>query len=124
MLEDLLRERGQEWTQQLADTFADQVRANAPRATGELAESVEVGGVVGGDVVTCSVTVTSAHAQYQEEGTGIYGPTGQRIEGNPLLAFDWPAAGGMVIVHSVAGTEPTHFFQRAVDEWPSMVASI
>lgn len=112
-------------TQRIGDAFAERVEANAPRRTGELAESVEVGGAVasagGGQI---SVTVTAEHGVWQDKGTGIYGPRGGRIHGNPLLAFDWPAAGGLVIVRSVSGTPPTHFFQRAVEDFGSIVRSV
>lgn len=111
--------------QRLADRFADEVRTTAPRATGEIADSVEVGGAVEtGDEVHCSITVGAEHARYRDEGTGIYGPEGRRIEGNPLLAFDWPAAGGLVIVHSVAGSPGTHFWSNAVQNWPNIVSTI
>lgn len=113
--------------QDLADAFADEVRANAPRRTGELVDSVEVGGVVGaGTSLQVSIVVLAEHARYQEEGTGIYGPEGQPITARAggVLVFDWAAAGGLVFARSVAGTEPTHFFQRALDRFPELVRQV
>ncbi len=113
--------------QRLADRFGDQVEANAPRRTGELAGSVEIGRAVPtGSGAQCSATVTARHAVWQEEGTGIYGPSGTPItpKSGRVLRFDWPSAGGVVFATRVAGSPPTHFWTRAVESWSSIVSSV
>lgn len=54
-------------------------------------------------------------AQYQDSGTGIFGPYGGRIypRNRKALRFDWPAAGGIVYAKSVAGAPATYFFSGA-----------
>lgn len=58
------------------------------------------------------------YSSFQDEGTGIYGPTGARITstGGGPLRFDWPAAGGVVFAWSVAGAPGTHYFHEAMPQ--------
>lgn len=124
-LEDALRALCLDLGERLGDAFVEKAQGFSPRRTGALADSIVADGASdNGSSVTNHVSVGEEYGIYQEEGTGVYGPRGQRIQGSPLLAFDWPAAGGVVIVHSVAGTSPTHFWQRTIDQWPSIVASV
>lgn len=101
------------------------LQSRVGRKTGELHDSIEASEPVEeGDTVVVEITVGAAHGKWRNEGTGIYGPTGQRIRGNPLLAFDWPAAGGLVIVHSVAGAPGDHWWDETLKQWGSIVASV
>ena len=64
------------------------------------------------------------YASFQNYGTGIYGPEGTPIvprRPGGVLVFDWPAAGGIVFARSVRGTEPTHYWERTLDEWPEIL---
>lgn len=108
----------------VGDAFYDQLVGRMSRRTGGMVDSVVIGTPeVSGSQVSIHVGVEADYAQYQNEGTGVFGPSGARIQGNPLLAFDWPAAGGLVIVHSTAGSPGTHFWDDTIAAWPSIVAS-
>lgn len=126
-LVEALKERTRLQAQEAADLFADRVRQGAPRATGELVDSVEVGGVDdSGSSFRCSITVTAEHARYRDEGTGIYGPDGTRIypTSSRVLVFDWAAAGGIVFATSVAGSPGTHYWENAVNDWPNIAREV
>lgn len=95
----------------------DDTKGAASRRSGEMADSVECDPWAdAGTRYETTIRATSDHARFQDEGTGIYGPEGTRIEahGGGVLAFDWPAAGGVVFFRSVAGSPGTHFFHDAM----------
>lgn len=108
----------------LGERFVEVARGFAPRRTGEGADSIEAGDVSeSSSGFSLRITVGAIWMRYQNEGTGIYGPDGAPItptSGN-VLVFDWPAAGGLVFARSVRGTEPTHWWERALEQWPSIV---
>lgn len=107
------------------DGFVNGAQSRCSRRSGKLAASI-VGTepVDAGTTIECTITVGEDYGLFQDQGTGIYGPEGQRIKGNPLLAFDWPAAGGLVIVHSVAGSPGTHFWTDTVSDWPNILRAV
>lgn len=117
-----------------AELFVDEVETNAPKRTRALVDSIETSQpVVHPDRVTMTVRVTATsdegapYPTFQNEGTGIYGPDGVPIRPKKpggVLVFDWPAAGGIVFARSVRGTEPTRFWDKAVGEWPNIVARV
>lgn len=111
----------------LAESFRDTLRGFEPRRTGELAESTEVDQVRRtGTGASATVVVGADYARFVNDGTGIYGPEGRPItptRADGVLVFDWPAAGGLVFARRVSGSEPTHFWERAVAAWPSIVAT-
>lgn len=116
------------------DLFVDEVETNAPKRTRALVDSIEVSEpVVHSDRVTMTVRVTAKsdegdpYPTFQNEGTGIFGPDGVPItpkKPGGVLVFDWPAAGGIVFAKSVRGTEPTRFWDKAVDQWRNIVARV
>lgn len=113
--------------QRLGDEFVARAQARCSRRTGALADSITVLGVTSSEgQSSCTVTVTEDYGRYQDEGTGEFGPEGGRIYpvSAKVLAFDWPAAGGVVFAASVAGAPGTHFFSDTVDEWPDIVGSV
>lgn len=85
----------------------------ASRRTGALAESItgESPTLADSRYVT-RITAAAPYALYQDEGTGVYGPSGVRIFPTraKALRFDWPAAGGVVFAKSVAGAPGRHYF--------------
>lgn len=109
----------------LGDAFIEQLRQNMPRRTGNLAESASVTSIEPKtDGVTVKITVSSPYGRFQNDGTGIYGPDGVPItprRAGGVLVFDWPAAGGVVFARRVRGTEPTHFWERTLDQWPQII---
>lgn len=121
-----LRRRAPLETTNLAEKFVRAVREGVSRRTGRTADSVQITSTrVRSDGATVTVRVNEESGRYQDEGTGIYGPEGRRIEARPggVLAFDWPAAGGMVFVHSVAGSPGNRFWTNALNAWPDVVRS-
>ena len=103
----------------LAEGLADRARGYTSRRTGALHDSI----TAETDGLRARVQVGAEYGRYQNEGTGIYGPNGQRIRPRRAraLVFDWPAVGGIVFAASVAGSEPTRFWTKAVEEWPDIV---
>jgi HK97 gp10 family phage protein len=124
-LKDQVRSYALARAERLGDAFIDQLRSNMPRRTGELAASAEVDDISEqSDGVKVKVVVRSHYAAFQNYGTGIYGPEGTPItprRAGGVLVFDWPAAGGVVFARSVRGTEPTHFWERTLDQWPTII---
>lgn len=124
-IEALVLASAEERAVELAEEFIETVRSTMPRRTGDLADSVEIDRVdVTRERVTVRIIVSAPYARYVNDGTGIYGPEGEPIRPlrpNGVLAFDWPAAGGLVFARHVRGSEPTHFWERALDRWPGIV---
>lgn len=126
-LRDIITSYAEDKARELGDAFVDRARGYCSRRTGKLADSITADDPeLHGTYVTVRVHVEEEYGKFQNEGTGIYGPTGQRIEPTnaQALAFDWPAAGGLVIVKSVRGSEATHFWDRTKDEFGSIVAEV
>lgn len=86
-LAEQLRPALEEWGRQVAEEAADSIRATveatAPNDTGEMVASIQL---VQTGPLSWAVTV-------DDRGFTDVGPEAHTIEGNPLLAFDWPAAG-------------------------------
>jgi len=108
----------------IGDEFIDRAHARSSRRSGELwnetqAEDPEMDGVIASVKVVSDVE----YASYQDEGTGIYGPYGERIYPThaKALVFDWPAAGGTVFFASVDGAPGTHYWTNTVDEFDEIV---
>lgn len=112
-LEANIRERCRDRLPLVSSAMVDDTRAACSRRSGTLADSIEADAwAEEGDRYTTTIRATVDYAQYQDEGTGIYGPTGMRIfpTSAKVLVFDWPAAGGVVFARSVAGAPGTHFW--------------
>lgn len=117
-----VRARAAQRMEAAAQQLVDVMRSRASRRSGALADGIHIESVTDDGVrILVRVVSTAPYSRYQDEGTGVYGPEGRRIQGNPLLAFDWPAAGGLVIVHSVAGSPGTHFWTEGLKQWPDIL---
>jgi hypothetical protein len=104
---DLAREAGQ-----LAVT---QTQAAVSRRSGALFDGISTSEPALEDTrVTQQITSAADYSKFQDDGTGIYGPTGARIfpKTAKVLRFDSPAAGGIVFARSVAGSPGRHFFSE------------
>lgn len=127
-LEQGLRQQAMIWLDRADQQFVDRARVRCSRRTGALADSIEATPATDeGTRITAEIHVGEDYGRWQDEGTGIYGPDGGRIyplKPGGVLAFDWPAAGGMVFFRSVAGSPGTRFWSDTVDDWPSIVASL
>lgn len=114
-----IREHGIVLVEEAADRAVEKTQAASSRRTGALVEGIEHSNPqLSFNEVRTFIMSNAPHSLYQDEGTGIYGPTGMRIF--PIrakaLVFDWPAAGGVVAFHSVAGAPGRHFFHEPMPE--------
>jgi len=113
----------------IADAFVEAAQGRCSRRSGALADSIKHDDPSNeGDRVSCVASAGNDevdYAQYQDEGTGEYGPEGGRIYpvSAKALRFDWPAAGGVVFAKSVAGAPGTHFWSDTVNDWSNIVSS-
>lgn len=101
--------------QRAADQTVIATQAAASRRTGALAAGISHDQPVYAEPrVLVTITSAAPYSQYQDEGTGIYGPAGTRIfpRTAKVLRFDWAAAGGIVFARSVAGAPGTHFWSE------------
>lgn len=117
----LIQQRAVVLVRLAADTAVAMTQAGTSRRTGELADGISHDEPVLSDpYVTCNITSAATYSSFQNEGTGLFGPSGARIfpTSAKALRFDWPAAGGIVFAKSVAGSPGTHFWDRLVDYWP------
>lgn len=95
----------------------DQVVVDAPGPdTGELERSIGEESVsITANTIISVVAARARHAIWQDQGTGVYGPTGQRITsktpGKPLV---FTIDGVTIFAMSVAGVPPTLFWSRNV----------
>lgn len=90
-----------------------ETQAAASRRTGALAAGISSSEPALVDArVTQTIVSAEPYSEFQDVGTGIYGPRGARIfpRTAKALRFDWPAAGGIVFAKSVAGSPGRHFF--------------
>lgn len=117
-LEVALREQCEINLPIVSDLMIDDVRAGMSRRTGASAESVTADPWVN-EGTRYSTTLSAGRGLpepeivvWENDGTGIYGPDGRRIEAHDggVLAFDWPVAGGIVFFKSVAGSPGRHFW--------------
>lgn len=126
-LQASVRDYGQARVVELADEFVNAAKSFAPRRTGAGADSIEVTSIdATGDEYVAHVEVGEEYMAFQNTGTGIYGPRGVPItpQNGTFLVFPALIGGGMVFARQVRGTEPTHFWERAIDNWPRIVAGL
>lgn len=118
-LEQNLRARVARNLPAVSDQMVEETRQACSRRTGALADSIMADPwQEQGDRYVTTISAgrglpNPAVAAYQDRGTGIYGPNASRIyprKPGGVLAFDWPAAGGVVFARSVAGSPGTFFF--------------
>lgn len=106
-----LRELIERYAAEVGDVVRDELeeatKTAAPVKTGEMRDEITVTVSAGSGQVAWEVDSPAEQSSFTDEGTQAH-----RIQGNPLLAFDWPQAGGLVIVRSVnhPGTQGTHWF--------------
>lgn len=94
----------------------DAARRNVNSRTGTLARSIEVSIVTQGGVTGAQVGTNLFYAKYVHDGTGIYGPTGQRITprtGKKALVFD--GRDGETFARYSSGQRGTQFLLRALN---------
>lgn len=127
-LDALLADYAEKKAVELGDQFVGDARGRSSRRTGRLADSIEAGAPEHErHAVRVTIEVGEEYGRYQDEGTGIFGPHGERITATRpggVLVFDWPAAGGTVFARSTAGAPGTHFWSLTVDDWSNIVRAV
>ena len=103
---------------QLVRTY---VKEESPKVTGNLSDSIfvvmeEFGSVFTGRVIVNPKSADGKpYALFVAEGTGIFGPTGNRIYPKSASALRWISeGGGLMIRKSVAGQKPNPFHERGL----------
>lgn len=82
-------------------------RKRAPHRTGTLQRSI----LVDIDYPSAEISVQEKYGIWIEEGTGIYGPTGQPIRPRSKKALAFKIGGVPVVVKSVKGKRAKPFFK-------------
>lgn len=114
---DQLRQKVQDHALLLVQRAADQTvlatQAAAPRRDGTLAEGITHDQPVLSDTfVTCTITSAAPYSRWQDEGTGIFGPSGMRIFPKTAKALRFEIGGEVLYRKSVAGSPATRFFSE------------
>ena len=112
-----------------ADITVELTQQATSRRSGALANSIQhtQPAFLSDAIVATWITAGAPYARWQDEGTGIYGPTGARIFPRTarVLRFDWPAAGGVVFARSVAGAPGRHYFKEPMPlRWRTSLAQV
>lgn len=108
LIETYAAEVGQVVRDELEATIKDAAPVGQSETAGQLRDSVNVDYTVGAGTIFWHVEATADEASYTDEGTDPH-----RIEGNPILAFSWPARGGGVFFFRAVnhpGTPAQHWF--------------
>jgi hypothetical protein len=93
---------------EIAEETAEVLKTFMPEDTGAMKASVRVEpSNIGGDVV-----IGVAYWKYVNYGTGIYGPTGQRITPTHSQYLHFFIDGAEFFVTSIAGQRGQHFVER------------
>lgn len=108
----LIQERALTLVRLAADQVVTQTQDAAPVAVGDLKTNIYHDEPSLQDpYITCTVHSDADYSGYVDRGTGVYGPSGAPIQGNPLLVFRWPKVGpALFFFRSVKGTPATNFF--------------
>lgn len=114
-LADRIRQHAVDLARRATQLTVTETQAATSRRTGVLADGISATEPALQDTLV-NQTITSAadYSEFQDRGTGIYGPSGARIfpKTAKALRFDSPAAGGIVFAKSVAGSPGRHFFHE------------
>lgn len=120
-----------------ADMAVEETKAAASRDRGGLIEGIHhTEPVLTGSLVVCEIRSEATYSEAQDEGSGIYGPTGLRIfpKHGKVLAFSWPGniraqvsrgnPEGLSFFASVAGSPGKHFFREPMPgRWREALAA-
>jgi hypothetical protein len=94
---------------EVAERTAEVLKSVMPRDTGEMIASVSVRENRRG----ADVTIGAPYWKWVNYGTGIYGPTGQRIYPKRASVLVFYIGGAKIVVPSIAGQRGQHFVERA-----------
>lgn len=95
-------------------SIEDATQRDAPVLSGDLRNSIVMDDFIEGfDSFTSTIRATAFQARWTNDGTGIYGPGGNRIyplNGRVLGPFYWYRIGETVAFRSVAGIPAQHWW--------------
>lgn len=117
LMEDTAKMIGEDAVQIMSDAapYGSEGTAPAGDVPGHLADSFTADTTSSGESFTVTLqTNQPTKLSYVTQGTGIYGPRGQRIVPTTARALNWPSAPHPV--RSVAGQQPNDFVTPAIDE--------
>ncbi|BDD81487.1 hypothetical protein TPB0596_12500 [Tsukamurella pulmonis] len=112
-----LEEAGRRWANKAGRALVNEAKRNAPVDTGRLRSSISAVTQETDRGVKVIVGSALEYAEYQERGTGIYGPHGTPIVPvtKKALKFKPKGSGKFVFRPSVAGTPATRFLSKALE---------
>lgn len=102
----------------VSQALIDLIVAAAPNATGQLASQIFVDPwAFDGSTFVSFARALTDYAQYTDEGTGIYGPTGERIYPVASKALHFFGKYGEVFATSIAGQPALNWFQVPMERY-------
>jgi hypothetical protein len=116
-IQKLLRGDVSSFVRSLGEQVRQQAQRNSPVDTGRLRRSITVGRLAfRGNSASVKVSTNTGYGLYPEQGTGIYGPTGQviRPKSKPFLVFQPRGLGHIIRVRSVRGQRGQHYMRDAL----------
>jgi hypothetical protein len=95
---------------------------DAPRDTGAMTQTITVEDSDSGDVLARTITAPQEYSSFQDTGTGIWIGEGRIYPVNAKALRFTAKDGSVVIVKSVAGTPPTHWWSAKLERWSDYLA--
>jgi hypothetical protein len=113
---DIFNEVMHKMMEQLAQRTQGAAQKAAPHNTGALIGSItyKIEGI--GKEVVAKVGTNTSYARYQEEGTGLYGPSRSPIYPQTARVLAWQSGGVMAFARSVRGVQGKHYFKEGLQE--------
>lgn len=96
-----------------SDPVKRTIQARAPKRTGNLARGIYMTRKTEPPRVALEARTHVVYTKYVIEGTGLYGPTGQRIYPVQAKVLRWRESGQTMFARSVAGQHPNNFVKAA-----------
>lgn len=118
--EQVIPDHAVDLVRRAADLCVQRTQDAASRRTGALVDGISHSEPILADpYVSCTITSAADYSSFQDQGTGIFGPSGMRIMpvNAKVLRFDWAAYGGVAFFRSVAGSPGTHFWSPMPERW-------
>ncbi len=100
--------------EQLAQNTQAVVKQTAPHNTGALADSINYKIEDQYKQVTATIGTPNPYSKFQEEGTGVYGPTGSPVVPRTARVLAWQSGGITIFARSVRGVQGKHYFQAGL----------
>jgi hypothetical protein len=109
---DLVKQKAADAVNRSLLAYQATAKQVAPIRQGILRAGIQINPArIDGNTVTGSVEATAPHSLFQEQGTGIYGPSGQPIRPKSAKVLAWSSGGKMHFAKQVKGSRP-HWYMR------------